>query len=479
MRKKKRLKFIGSLRSLPFLPVIVAGLIFSIPAFGAGMSNDDIKKKFETMEKRMQKLEESVQEKDKEIEALKEEKEAQAKEIKALKEGKKEQDKKIETLKKDTEHIKGHPRPRPGDKVERPEEEAKKDEGLFEKWYNKIELSGAIELEYATEDHELRNPDRDFHGRDTNDNDIVTATVELGVEAQVNKYVKGRILFLWEEDEENEHVIVDEATIMIGGIEETYGLYFLGGRYYPHFGELNTFLVSDPLTLEIFEIRETAAQVGYQNDWFSLGAGVFHGDVQQDEKIDSRIQGYFADANFHNPEDTLWGLSLLAGVSYLSNVADSDTLQGEVVDLNGDGEPNDLDNLADGLALYLVAEYWKLAFGAEYITALDRFRAGEMAYAVDMLGMPRSSKPSVWNFELAFRPIEPLQLAVRYGGSHGMFGLFPEHQFGGSISYELFRYTTLSAEYLHGKYDRDNQNEDGMVEEDTDIFTLQLAIEFP
>ena len=71
MRKKKRLKFIGSLRSLPFLPVIVAGLIFSIPAFGAGMSNDEIRRKFETMEKRMQKLEESVQEKDKEIEALK------------------------------------------------------------------------------------------------------------------------------------------------------------------------------------------------------------------------------------------------------------------------------------------------------------------------------------------------------------------------------------------------------------------------
>jgi hypothetical protein len=219
--------------------------------------------------------------------------------------------------------------------------------------------------------------------------------------------------------------------------------------------------------------------LGYEHDWFSVRAGAFHGNVQQDEKTDSRIQGYFADANFHNPEDTLGGLSLLAGISYLSNVADSDTLEGQVVDLNGDGDPNDLDNLADGLALYLVAEYWKFAFGAEYITAMDRFRAGEMTYAVDRLGRPRGSKPSAWNFELAFTPIDPLQLAVRYGGSHGMFGLFPEHQLGATISYELFKYTTLSAEYSHGKFDLENQNTDSMVEEDVDIFMLQLAIEFP
>jgi peptidoglycan hydrolase CwlO-like protein len=97
--RKQRLKFIGSLRSLPFLSVIVAGLVFSGPSFGAGMSDDEIRMKFEAMEKRMQNLEKRVQEKDKEIEDLKKEKEVLSKEIKALKEGRKEQDKETGIIK--------------------------------------------------------------------------------------------------------------------------------------------------------------------------------------------------------------------------------------------------------------------------------------------------------------------------------------------------------------------------------------------
>jgi hypothetical protein len=462
-------KSLGLAMALPFpaqalICMVFTGLLFGSPARAAGLSMEEIQRKFEAMEKRIQVLERSLKDKDKQIEELKKQRQ--------------EQEKKIEAIKKETSHIKGHPRPTPADKVSRPEKE-KKEEGLLEKWYQKIELSGAIELEYGNERHKQRDPAEDFKKTKTYDDDIIAATVELGVDAQINKYVRGHILFLWEEDEENEHVVVDEATILIGGIDETYGLYFLGGRYYPHFGELNSSLISDPLTLEIFEIRETAAQVGYDGEWFSVGAGVFHGDVQQDEKYESRIQGYFADANFHNPEGTLGGVCILAGLSYLSNVADSDTLQDQVVDRNGDGDPNDLDNLVDGLALYLVAQYWKFTLGAEYITALDYFRPGEMVYAIDRYGMPRRSRPSAWNLELAFQPIDPLTLAIRYEGSDDLFGLFPKYRYGGSVSYEVFKYTTLSVEYLHGVYDSNNRNEDGMVENKVDTLTFQLAIEFP
>ncbi|MDY7037199.1 MAG: hypothetical protein SV375_13670 [Thermodesulfobacteriota bacterium] len=94
-------------------------------------------------------------------------------------------------------------------------------------------------------------------------------------------------------------------------------------------------------------------------------------------------------------------------------MADSDTLEGEVQDLNGDGLPNDLNDDVGGLAAYLVAEYGQFSFGAEYITALDDFL-----------------------------------------------------------------YSTLSAEYLHGEYDDNNQSGDGMIEGERDLFTLQLAIEF-
>jgi len=55
-----------------------------------------------------------------------------------------------------------------------------------------------------------------------------------------------------------------------------------------------------------------------------------------------------------------------------------------------------------------------------------------------------------------------------------MYDLFPEDQYGFAVSWELFKYTTLSAEYLHGEYE-DNAT---TVDRDQDIFTMQLAIEF-
>ena len=355
-----------------------------------------------------------------------------------------------------------------------------------EKWTDRIQLSGTVEVEFGNEHHDLRDPGNNFRAEKTQSHDITLATVELGVDAQINKYTQGHVLFKYEEDD-TDPINVDEGAITLGGIEETYGLYLTGGLYYPHFGELNSFLVSDPLTCELFEIAQSAVEVGYEGEWFSAAAGVFHGDVQEQWNEEARINGFFADANFHNPEETLGGLSLLLGASYLSNVADSNTLQDQVNDVvnpvtgaAADGVRNDLRDYVDGFAFYLVAEYGQFGFGAEYITALDEFQAGEMAYAVDRNGVARRTEPAAWNLEFAFRPIEPLQLALKYEGTNEMFGLFPEKQYGLAASYGLCKYTTLSAEYLHGEYDENNQDpaNNNWIHDEVDIFTMQLAVEF-
>ncbi|MBW2119371.1 MAG: hypothetical protein JRH09_15815, partial [Deltaproteobacteria bacterium] len=76
-------------------------LMLSTPALAGGMSSAEIERKFEAMEKRMERLEMSVREKDKEIEAL---------------------------------------------KMQTPGTE-KEPEGL--KWYDRIERSGAVEVEFG------------------------------------------------------------------------------------------------------------------------------------------------------------------------------------------------------------------------------------------------------------------------------------------------------------------------------------------
>ncbi|MBW1802848.1 MAG: LbtU family siderophore porin, partial [Deltaproteobacteria bacterium] len=346
--------------------VLLSGIFFLHLGIGpqmvfCTMSNDAIVEELRALKQRIEVMEEQLEKKDKQIEELK------------------------------TEAAKPKEVPPP--------------EAEEEKWYDRIELSGAVEVEFGHEDHDVKDPANNHRTVSADNDDITLATLELGIDAQINKYAQGHVLFLYEEDEDEDRVRIDEGTIKIGGIEETYGSYLLAGKYYPHFGELNSWFVSDPLTLEIFEIRESAAQAGIEQDWFSAGLGVFHGDIEENFEDESKVNGFFADANLHNPEGTLGGLSLLIGASYLSNVADSDTLQDEVVDLDADGIPNDLRDYIDGIAAYFVAEYGKFSFGAEYITALDDFLAGEMGYAVDRNGAPTKTKPAAWNLEFAFRPI--------------------------------------------------------------------------
>jgi len=423
------------------LCMVILGVVFSAPAFGESMSNDELIQELKAMKARIEKLEKELAKKNMEMESMKQD---------------------IHKA-----HIAGHPEVRPPIPGEEPERE---------KWYDRIELSGAIEVEFGNVHEDFKdNTVAGLPSDKVQQHELTLATVELGIDAEINKYTQGHVLLLYEEDEDRDRLRVDEATILLGGIEETYGFYLLAGKYYPHFGELNTFLVSDPLTLEIFEIRESAAQAGWENDWFSIGAGLFNGDVQKDfHRENNRINGFFADVNMHNPEGTLGDVSLLMGLSYLSSVADSDTLEGEVNDINGDLDNNDISDYVDGVAAYLVAEYGAFSFGAEYIMALDDFRAGEMAYAVNRLGAAADTRPAAWNFEFAYRPIDNVQLAIRYEGSDEMYDLFPEDQYGFAVSWELFKYTTLSAEYLHGEYE-DNAT---TVDRDQDIFTMQLAIEF-
>ena len=407
------------------LTAVFASSLFFCPLVGAEtVSNQQIIEELRALKARINKLEQELSIKDREIEGLK-------------------------------------ARVREKPETTAPVEEEKK-------WTDRIELSGVVEVEYGREKHRVKDP-ATGNSMSTRDEDIILSTVELHTDAQINKYTRGHVVFLYEEDEDEDRVRIDEGTIRLGGIEETHNLYFQAGKYYPHFGELNSWFISDSLTCQVFEIRESAAEAGYVGKWFSTGAGAFHGDVQKASDEETRIKGFFADANIHNPEDTFGGMSLLAGASYMSNVADTDTLQGEV---------NSIRNYTGGIALYLVAEYNNFSFGAEYITALDDFHVGEMSYAIDRKGDAQETKPAAWNFELAYRPMDPLELAVKYEGTGDMFGLFPQKQYGLAISYDLFESTTLSAEYLHGDYDDNNQNSDGNVEDSRDAVTLQLAVEF-
>ena len=63
--------------------------------------------------------------------------------------------------------------------------------GVLGKWADKITLSGVIEAEAYYEDYDYDDPATD----DEDSSDITLATVELGVDVDIIKNVKGHVLF--------------------------------------------------------------------------------------------------------------------------------------------------------------------------------------------------------------------------------------------------------------------------------------------
>ena len=117
------------------------------------------------------------------------------------------------------------------------------------------------------------------------------ATMELGIDAEVNEYVSGHVLFLWEEDD-TEPIDLDEGFITLSGGDACPG-YFSVGKMYVPFGNFESNMVSDPLTLEMGETRESALQAGFDVDGFYGSVFAFNGDIDEAGE-DSHIDNFGA-----------------------------------------------------------------------------------------------------------------------------------------------------------------------------------------
>jgi len=338
-------------------------------------------------------------------------------------------------------------------------EEKMEQKGVLEKWADKITLSGLIEAEAYYEDYDYDNPAT----HDDDSSDITLATVELGVDVDIIKHVKGHVLFLWEEDD-TEPVDVDEGFITLDG-EDVVPLYLNVGKLYVPFGNFESHFISDPLTLELGETRESALSVGYVNEWMDVSVSAFNGDIDETGE-DNHIESYVARASFSVPEKLISNFGIAGGVSYISNIADSDNLQDQIV------SPDGIKDYVDGFNAFLSISFMdKFFLECEYLGALDEFEAGELLFDGG-----KEFQPETWNLELAYAATDRLKVAVKYEGGNDLGGplltenqFLPEDQYGAAVTYGLFENTSLSLKYLHGEFENDDQR---------DLITTQLAVEF-
>jgi len=316
----------------------------------------------------------------------------------------------------------------------------KKAAGLATPITDRITLSGLLEVEATAETLGMA------AGNSEATSDLTLATAQLGFGLKVTEEVRGNLSFLYEEDATD--LEVDEAAIDINYAP----LFARFGRLYVPFGVFHSHFISDPLTLELGETRETAALFGYGHELFSLSAFVFNGDAEK-----------------AGEEDHLrdWGTSLVVtpaeglelGGSYLSDLADSDA------ELPG----GDYRRRVGGWSAFATVEYGPLGVSGEVLGALESFSADDL----DADGDGAGDQPRAWNVEVSWTPHEAVEVAVRLEGSREFAGQ-PATQYGMNTSWGIVDSTTLSLEYLRGEFDRGFG--DGV--DTRDLITAQLSLEF-
>jgi len=355
-----------------------------------------------------------------------------------------------------------------------PERVERLDEALEEKragggWFERIQIAGLIEVEAGY-----------FEPFDApSESDLVLATFELGIAAQVTDWVEIGAALLYEEDDTDLEVDLAFATLYNPDVAP---VFFTVGQVYVPFGAYETNLVSDPLTLEIGETRETAAELGFVHQGFGGSVYGFNGDHKLNG--DNRISSWGANLSYAWEQDDI---TVAGGVGWINNLGDSDSLQDTVADNRNatfdelvEGEDPRADSFSTdpidrtgGWTANLAVIVGQFNFIGEYLSATDDFDPDSLSYK------DHGARPSAWNIELGYSfPVlgKETVAAVAYQGTDEAVGLeLPKESWLIGWSIGLFDNTALSFEYRN---DSDYSEGEGGTGDSGNSFVAQLAVEF-
>jgi hypothetical protein len=398
--------------------LLICGVLISSPSVAQEVSNHELLQELKAMKARVLQLETKLSE-------MKEEK--TAKPERSAPEG--------------VHGVKGL-----SDRVRRLEENAGQTPVLG-KWAENITLSGAIEVEAGYEN-------MNFAGagvEDEDTSDIALAKVELGVDVDITEHVGGHVLF----KDDTESIFVDEGFIILDG-KDVLPLYLNLGKMFVPFGYFESHFISDPLTKALGETSESAIKVGYASEWMEACLAVFNGDIDE-VNDDDHIKGFVSSVVFTLPEGTLPNVGVTLGASYISNIADSDGLEGET--------PGAVTDYVGGFGAFISASFMDRFFlEAEFVGAADEFEPGELSFDGG-----QALQPATWNLELAVALTDTIEVAARCEGADDLADFLPEIQYGAAVAFSLFENTALAFEYLHGEFENDDER---------DLLTTQLAVAF-
>jgi len=313
--------------------------------------------------------------------------------------------------------------------------------------FPRIDVEGLVEIEAYQA--------RPYTGAD--ESDVVLATGALGLDAILNQWLRAEVSTLYEEDDTP--LEIDTASVSLVDPGRAWSL--RAGQFYLPFGLYETAMVSDPLTLELGETRETAISAQAGAGGFRAGLYAFNGDVDGENRVDS-WGGTLA------WEGRLGTADLLLSGGYLNHLAESDGL-GDVLASNG----GDAGHEVAGWTATAVLDVHDLTLVGEYLAAIDDFATGELAFR------GAGARPAAWNVEASYGfgiHGRQARVALGYQGSdEALAAGLPKTRALVAFSVDVWRNTTLSLEY--GR-DRDYDVADGGSGETASTVTTQLAVAF-
>jgi len=313
------------------------------------------------------------------------------------------------------------------------------EERVGQGWFDRIELSGAVEAEanYTSSD-------------DENSSDIDLTTVELGVDVALTKNFSGFVLAKWEDDEGA--LFIDEGGIVLGNVEEN-GLALTVGKLYVPFGVFESNFISDPLTLELGETREGAAVVDFSAQGLYGAAYLFNSELNK-AGSDDKIDAYGAKLGYALESDNL---SFDVSAGYISNITSSG---GFVDGLGGGTEIADQSAGATVSAIVSIADF---TFVGEYMAVLD-----------SDYSETNNSEPTALQLEVSygFDLLEhESSVAATYQQTDEASDLgLAETRYGVVFAYEIVEGLGTTVEYVRNESYDDDDEEDSL--------TCQLALEF-
>lgn len=286
---------------------------------------------------------------------------------------------------------------------------------------------------------------------DGEESDLTLATAELSLVATLNDHLGGHLTLLYEEEEgEDDTIDVDEAVIRLTSAGQLFGqtMSLHVGRMYVPFGMFNSGMISDPLTLELGETRDSAALLVLAGDVWTFKAGLFNGGV--DTAGDhNQIDSWVASLEVTPLENLAFGFSLI------SDLAESDN---ELVQ-----DPSLYTSSVAGASAFLSARYGAFALQAEYLAAVANFASSLVAIGEDLSGR----RPAAWHLELSWLPTDRLELAARYEQAKDFQDDL--RRYGATAAYHWHDHVATALEYLHA---------DGDANAPVHTVTAQLSLQF-